>query len=58
MVHRGPPAALGLGLSSEAVTKEATQFTLLRRVLPPGAFENGGRRAFKVEAKGEAQPLG
>jgi NAD(P)-dependent dehydrogenase (short-subunit alcohol dehydrogenase family) len=40
------------------VTKEATQFTLLRRVLPPGAFENGVRRAFKVEAKGEAQPQG
>jgi NAD(P)-dependent dehydrogenase (short-subunit alcohol dehydrogenase family) len=33
------------------VTKEATQFTLLRRMLPPGAFENGVRRAFKVEAK-------
>jgi NAD(P)-dependent dehydrogenase (short-subunit alcohol dehydrogenase family) len=40
------------------VTKEATQFTLLRRGLPPGAFENGVRRAFKVEAKGEAQPQG
>jgi short-subunit dehydrogenase len=44
------------------VTKEATQFTLLRRVLPPGAFESGVRRAFKLEAKGEAhgeaQPQG
>jgi NAD(P)-dependent dehydrogenase (short-subunit alcohol dehydrogenase family) len=40
------------------VTKEAAQFTLLRRVLPPGAFESGIRRAFKLEAKGEAQPQG
>lgn len=40
------------------VTKEATQFTLLRRVLPPGAFENGVRRAFKVEAKGEPRARG
>jgi NAD(P)-dependent dehydrogenase (short-subunit alcohol dehydrogenase family) len=40
------------------VTKEAAQFTLLRRVLPPGAFESGVRRAFKLEAKGEAQPQG
>jgi len=40
------------------VTKEATQFTLLRRLLPPGAFESGVRRAFKLEAKGAAQPQG
>ncbi len=40
------------------VTKEATQFTLLRRLLPPGAFESGMRRAFKLEAKGETQPQG
>jgi NAD(P)-dependent dehydrogenase (short-subunit alcohol dehydrogenase family) len=40
------------------VTREATQFTLLRRLLPPGAFESGVRRAFKLEAKGAAQPQG
>ena len=40
------------------VTKEATQFTLLRWVLPSGAFESGVRRAFRLEAKGEAQPQG
>jgi hypothetical protein len=27
-------------------------------VLPPGAFEGGVRRAFKLEAEGEAQPQG
>ncbi len=40
------------------VTKEATQFTLLRWVLPSGAFESGVRRAFRLEAKGEAKPQG
>jgi NAD(P)-dependent dehydrogenase (short-subunit alcohol dehydrogenase family) len=40
------------------VTREAAQFTLLRRVLPPGAFESGVRRAFKLEAKGEVLPQG
>jgi NAD(P)-dependent dehydrogenase (short-subunit alcohol dehydrogenase family) len=40
------------------VTKEATQFTLLRWALPPGAFESGVRRAFKLEAKGKARPQG
>jgi len=40
------------------VTKEATQFTLLRWVLPSGAFESGVRRAFRLEARGDAQPQG
>ncbi len=40
------------------VTKEAAQFTLLRWMLPPGAFESGVRRAFRLEAKGKAQPPG
>jgi NAD(P)-dependent dehydrogenase (short-subunit alcohol dehydrogenase family) len=30
------------------VTREATQFTALRRLLPAGAFETGIRRAFKL----------
>jgi NAD(P)-dependent dehydrogenase (short-subunit alcohol dehydrogenase family) len=30
------------------VTREATQFTLLRRLLPAGAFEAGVRRGFKL----------
>ena len=40
------------------VTKEATQFTLLRWALPPSAFESGVRRAFKVEVKGETRARG
>jgi len=32
------------------ITKEATQFTLLKRLLPSGAFEAGVRRGFKLEA--------
>ncbi len=40
------------------VTKEATQFTLLRWALPPSAFESGVRRAFKLQAKGKAQTQG
>jgi NAD(P)-dependent dehydrogenase (short-subunit alcohol dehydrogenase family) len=40
------------------ITKEATQFTLLRWMLPPGAFESGVRRAFRLGAKGKAQPQG
>ena len=32
------------------VTKEATQFTLLKWLLPSGAFEAGVRRGFKLEA--------
>ena len=40
------------------VTKEATQFTLLRRMLPPGAFESGVRRAFRLDAESKAQPQG
>jgi short-subunit dehydrogenase len=42
----------------DKVTKEAAQFTLLRRALPPGAFESGVRRAFKLEAKGDAEAKG
>jgi NAD(P)-dependent dehydrogenase (short-subunit alcohol dehydrogenase family) len=33
------------------VTREATQFTLLKWLLPSGAFEAGVRRGFKLEAK-------
>jgi NAD(P)-dependent dehydrogenase (short-subunit alcohol dehydrogenase family) len=33
------------------MTKEATQFTLLKRLLPAGAFEAGVRRGFKLEAR-------
>ena len=40
------------------ITKEATQFTLLRWMLPPGAFESGVRRAFKLETKDRARPQG
>jgi NAD(P)-dependent dehydrogenase (short-subunit alcohol dehydrogenase family) len=32
------------------ITREATQFTLLKRLLPSGAFEAGVRRGFKLEA--------
>ncbi len=34
------------------ITREARQFTLLRSVLPAGAFEAGVRRGFKLAAKG------
>jgi NAD(P)-dependent dehydrogenase (short-subunit alcohol dehydrogenase family) len=34
------------------VTKEATQFTLLKRLLPAGAFETGIRRGFKLARQG------
>jgi NAD(P)-dependent dehydrogenase (short-subunit alcohol dehydrogenase family) len=33
------------------ITKEATQFTLLKWLLPPRAFEAGVRRGFKLAAK-------
>ena len=33
------------------ITKEATQFTLLRWMLPSGAFEGGVRRGFKLAGK-------
>jgi len=32
------------------ITKEARQFTLLRRILPAGAFESGVRRGFRLTA--------
>jgi NAD(P)-dependent dehydrogenase (short-subunit alcohol dehydrogenase family) len=41
------------------VTREATQFTLLKWLLPGGAFEAGVRRGFKLDRKDErAQPHG
>ena len=33
------------------ITREATQFTLLKWLLPAGAFEAGVRRGFRLEAK-------
>jgi NAD(P)-dependent dehydrogenase (short-subunit alcohol dehydrogenase family) len=36
------------------ITKEATQFTLLRWLLPAGAFETGVRREFKLAANDDA----
>jgi NAD(P)-dependent dehydrogenase (short-subunit alcohol dehydrogenase family) len=38
------------------LTREAKQFTLLKRLLPQGAFEAGVRTGFKLPAKGDAAP--
>jgi hypothetical protein len=41
------------------VTKEATRFTLLKWLLPGGAFEAGVRRGFKLQGKDDrTQPQG
>jgi NAD(P)-dependent dehydrogenase (short-subunit alcohol dehydrogenase family) len=38
------------------ITGQARQLTLLRRMLPAGAFESGVRRAFKLTAGSSSQP--